>query len=76
MERAIGVRKHCFWCLSKSAGDLQLQPTKCCALVVLTALLHNMALTENIQLPEGEEMLEYMHVGCMRCSISMFIFAI
>ncbi|KAG9283459.1 putative nuclease HARBI1 [Astyanax mexicanus] len=56
VERAIGLWKQRFRCLSRSAGGLQLHPTKCCAVVVVTALLHNTALKANVQLPEDEYM--------------------
>ncbi|KAI4896464.1 hypothetical protein NFI96_009633, partial [Prochilodus magdalenae] len=55
VERAIGLWKQRFRCLSKSAGGLQLNPTKSCAVVVVTALLHNTALRANVQLPDDEE---------------------
>ncbi|KAL2077944.1 hypothetical protein ACEWY4_025629 [Coilia grayii] len=48
VERDIRVWKQSFRCLSKGARGLQLHPRKCCA------LLHNMALRENIQLPDNE----------------------
>ncbi|KAL2099465.1 hypothetical protein ACEWY4_005945 [Coilia grayii] len=54
VERAIGVWKQRFRCLNKGAGGLQLHPRKCCAVIVVTALLHNMALRANIQLPDDE----------------------
>ncbi|XP_063077094.1 putative nuclease HARBI1 [Engraulis encrasicolus] len=56
VERSIGVWKQRFRCVSKTAGGVQLNPTKCCSVVVVTALLHNMALRANVPLPEGEEM--------------------
>ncbi|KAI4887994.1 hypothetical protein NFI96_010453 [Prochilodus magdalenae] len=55
VERAIGLWKQRFRCLSKSAGGLQLNPTKSCAVVMVTALLHNTALRANVQLPDDEE---------------------
>ncbi|KAL2087184.1 hypothetical protein ACEWY4_018243 [Coilia grayii] len=54
VERAIGVWKQRFRCLNKGAGGLQLHPRKCCAVIVVTALLHNMALRANVQLPDDE----------------------
>ncbi|KAL2079802.1 hypothetical protein ACEWY4_025546 [Coilia grayii] len=54
VERAIGVWKQRFRCLNKGAGGLQLHPRKCCAVTVVAALLHNMALRANIQLPDDE----------------------
>ncbi|KAL2077820.1 hypothetical protein ACEWY4_027324 [Coilia grayii] len=46
VERAIGRWKQRFRCLSKTAGGVQLHPTKCCAVAVVTALLHNMAVRQ------------------------------
>ncbi|KAL2080618.1 hypothetical protein ACEWY4_024411 [Coilia grayii] len=58
VERAIGVWKQRFRCLSKTAGGLQLHPTKCCAIVVATAILHNMAVQANVQLPDDVVLME------------------
>ena len=41
-EWATGLYKQRFLCVSMSAGGLQLHPTTCCTVVVVTVLLHNM----------------------------------
>ncbi|KAM9469713.1 putative nuclease HARBI1 [Clarias gariepinus] len=55
VERAIGLWKLRFRCLHKSAGGLRIKPYRCCAVMVKTAMLHNMALRGNTPLPEEEE---------------------
>ncbi|XP_062375192.1 putative nuclease HARBI1 [Sardina pilchardus] len=57
VERALGMWKQRFRCVSNSAGGLKLHPTKACGVVVVTALLHNMALQDGVPLPGDEEML-------------------
>ncbi|XP_041927572.1 putative nuclease HARBI1 [Alosa sapidissima] len=57
VERALGMWKQRFRCVSNSAGGLKLHPAKACCVVVVTALLHNMALQDGIPLPADEELL-------------------
>ncbi|XP_051975359.1 putative nuclease HARBI1 [Xyrauchen texanus] len=54
VERTIGLWKQRFSCISKSSGGLKLNPTKSCSVIVVTAILHNIAVRENVQLPEEE----------------------
>ncbi|XP_051958033.1 putative nuclease HARBI1 [Xyrauchen texanus] len=54
VERTIGLWKQSFRCISKSSGGLKLNPTKSCSVIVVTAILHNIAVRENVQLPEEE----------------------
>lgn len=58
VEKAKGSRKQRFHCLSRSAGGLQLYPSKCYAVVLVTALLHNTALIVNIHLLDEDEEME------------------
>ncbi|KAJ3602710.1 hypothetical protein NHX12_030459 [Muraenolepis orangiensis] len=43
VERTIGVWKQRFRCIHRSAGGLRLQPQRCCAVLIVTAMLHNIA---------------------------------
>ncbi|XP_059389526.1 putative nuclease HARBI1 [Carassius carassius] len=54
VERTIGLWKQRFRCISKSSVGLKLNPTKSCSVIVVTAILHNIAVRENVQLPEEE----------------------
>ncbi|XP_062384609.1 putative nuclease HARBI1 [Sardina pilchardus] len=58
VERAIGIWKQRFRCISHSSGGLQLAPDKCCSVIVATALLHNLAVLANAPLPEEGLLLE------------------
>ncbi|KAI2666741.1 hypothetical protein H4Q32_026434 [Labeo rohita] len=55
LEHSIGRWKMCFRCLHKSAGGLRLKPEKCCAVAVVTAMIHNIAVSVDAALPEEEE---------------------
>nr|XP_055065258.1 putative nuclease HARBI1 [Misgurnus anguillicaudatus] len=55
VERSIGLWKMHFRCLHKSAGGLRLKPERCCAVAVVTAMLHNIAVTVGAAVPEEEE---------------------
>jgi len=52
VERTIRLWKQRVRCISKSSGGLKLNPTKFCCVIVVTAILHNIAVSENVQLPE------------------------
>ncbi|KAK6484053.1 putative nuclease HARBI1 [Huso huso] len=43
IERTFGVWKMRFRCFDKSSGGLHFTPAKCCAVIVITAMLHNIA---------------------------------
>lgn len=55
VERAIGLWKQRFRCISKSSGGLKLNPSKSCYVIVVTAILHNIAVKENVPLFDEEE---------------------
>lgn len=55
VERAIGLWKQRFRCISKSSGGLKLNSSKSCSVIVVTAILHNIAVRENVPLLEEEE---------------------
>ncbi|XP_067245484.1 putative nuclease HARBI1 [Chanodichthys erythropterus] len=55
VERSIGHWKMRFRCLHKSAGGLRMKPERCCAVAVVTAMLHNITVSGGAALPEEEE---------------------
>lgn len=55
MERTIGLWKQRFHCISESSGGLKLNPSKSCSVIVVTAILHTIAVRENVQLLDEEE---------------------
>ncbi|KAL2090743.1 hypothetical protein ACEWY4_013006 [Coilia grayii] len=56
VERSIGRWKMRFRCLHKSAGGLLFTPAKACAVICVTAMLHNIAVRARAAcVPEGEE---------------------
>nr|XP_055053771.1 putative nuclease HARBI1 [Misgurnus anguillicaudatus] len=63
VERSIGRWKMRFRCLHKSAGGLRLKPQRCCAVVVATAMLHNIAVTGGAALPEEVDEEEEEEAG-------------
>ena len=54
-ERTIGRWKLRFRCLHKSGGGLQFSPAKSCAVICVTALLHNIAAKAGVALGEPDE---------------------
>lgn len=58
VERSIGIWKMRFRCIHKSAGGLRFAPGKCCAVVVVTAMLHNIAVRSGVPLPMEQEVEE------------------
>ena len=53
VERSFGVLKQRFRCLDFSGGIMQFSPSRCCNIIVATAVLHNMCITDSTQLPEN-----------------------
>ncbi|XP_046873375.1 putative nuclease HARBI1 [Hypomesus transpacificus] len=58
VERTLGTWKMRFRCLRKSAGGLLFHPTKCCAVIAVTAMLHNLAVRAGTPLGPQEDQLE------------------
>lgn len=54
VERTIGRLKLRFRCLHKSGGGLPFKPTKSCAVICVTAMLHNIATRAGAALDEQE----------------------
>ncbi|XP_073703963.1 GTPase IMAP family member 8-like [Garra rufa] len=54
VKRAIRLWKQ-FLCISKSSGGLKLNPSKSCSVIVVTAILHNIAVKEIGQLLDEKE---------------------
>ena len=55
IERVFGRWKARFRCLSRSAGGLRLPPLKACQVIVVTAMLHNIAVRAGLPDVEQEE---------------------
>ncbi|XP_062375190.1 putative nuclease HARBI1 [Sardina pilchardus] len=55
VERTIGRWKMRFRCLHRSSGGLLFSPAKACAVICVTAMLHNIAVWAGLQLDEPEE---------------------
>ena len=55
VERTIGRWKLRFRCLHKSGGGLQFSPAKSCAVICVTAMLHNIAAKAGAVIGEPEE---------------------
>ena len=51
IENAFGVWKSRFRCLDKSGGVLQFSPQRCIKIITATAVLHNIAVRNGVQLP-------------------------
>ena len=51
-ERSFGVLKQRFRCLDFSGGAIQLTPSRCCKIILATAVLHNMCITDYTPLPK------------------------
>ncbi|XP_062384538.1 putative nuclease HARBI1 [Sardina pilchardus] len=45
VERVFGTWKSRYRCLHRSSGGLRLSPRKCCQVIVVTAMLHNIAVS-------------------------------
>uniref|UniRef100_UPI0037E94BCA putative nuclease HARBI1 n=1 Tax=Semicossyphus pulcher TaxID=241346 RepID=UPI0037E94BCA len=43
IERVFGRWKSCYRCIHRSSGGLRLSPVKCCRVIVVRAMLHNIA---------------------------------
>ncbi|XP_030284378.1 putative nuclease HARBI1 [Sparus aurata] len=43
VERVFGIWKSRYRCIHRSSGGLRLSPLKCCRVIVVTAMLHNIA---------------------------------
>ena len=56
IECAIGHWKH--RCIHRSAGGLKFTPATCCAVIVVTAMLHNIAVRARAHLPMEEDEVE------------------
>ena len=54
-ERMIGRWKLRFRCFYKSSGGLQFSPAKSCAVICVTAMLHNIAAKAGVALVEPED---------------------
>ena len=54
IERVFGRWKKRFRCLSRSAGGLRLSPLKACQVIVVTAMLHNIAIRAGLPDPEDD----------------------
>ena len=54
IERVFGRWKNRFRCLSRSAGGLRLSPLKACQVIVVTAMLHNIAIRAGLPDPEDD----------------------
>lgn len=52
IERAFGLWKSRFRCIDASGGAMQLEPEKCCQVIMATAVLHNMAVEDKTPLPD------------------------
>ena len=50
IERAFGVAKLRFRCIHKSAGELMYDPLKCCQMIVVCFILHNICTEHNMPL--------------------------
>ena len=55
IERVFGWWKSRFRCISRSAGGLRLRPLKSCEVIVVTAMLHNIAVRAGLPLPDVAE---------------------
>ncbi|XP_035271766.1 putative nuclease HARBI1 [Anguilla anguilla] len=51
VERTIGRWKHRFRCIHRLAGGLKFSPAKCCAVIVVTAMLHNITVRARAHMP-------------------------
>lgn len=52
IERCFGVLKQRFRCIDFSGGAMQFRPSRCCKIILATAVLHNMCICDKTQLPE------------------------
>ena len=52
IERCFGVLKQRFRCLDFSGGAMQFSPSRCCNIILATAVLHNMCILDKTQIPE------------------------
>uniref|UniRef100_A0A9J8CWU3 Putative nuclease HARBI1 n=1 Tax=Cyprinus carpio carpio TaxID=630221 RepID=A0A9J8CWU3_CYPCA len=52
VERAIGLLKGRWLCLSSTGGTLQYQPEKACKIIMACSVLHNLAIRQGIPLQE------------------------
>lgn len=52
IERCFGVLKQRFRCLDFSGGTMQFSPSRCCRIILATAVLHNMCIVDKTELPE------------------------
>ncbi|KAL1268609.1 hypothetical protein QQF64_033972 [Cirrhinus molitorella] len=57
VERTLGRWKLRFWAIHKSSGGLLFVPQKCCAVITVTAMLHNIAVRarESLDIREKDE---------------------
>ncbi|KAL1279068.1 hypothetical protein QQF64_025741 [Cirrhinus molitorella] len=55
VERTLGRWKLCFRAIHKSSGGLLFVPQKCCAVITVTAMLHNIAVWARVPLDIREE---------------------
>jgi len=58
IERCFGVLKQRFRCLDFSGGATQFSPSRCCNIILATAVLHNMCILDKTQLPEDLRVMQ------------------
>ncbi|KAK3748964.1 hypothetical protein QZH41_006850 [Actinostola sp. cb2023] len=55
IERCFGLWKQRFRCVDVSGGAMQFEPSRCCRIILAIAVLHNMCLKDNTDLPLGAD---------------------
>ena len=58
IENTFGIWKSRFRCLDKSGGKLLFTPSKCCKIIVSAAVLHNIAIRNNLPQPHFDNVLD------------------
>lgn len=54
IERAFGVTKQRFRCMHRTGGEMTYAPVKCCKIIVVCMILHNMCMDANLPLNEDD----------------------
>jgi len=63
VERAFGVLKSRFMCIDTSARTLLYKQGKCCDIVIVVVVLHNLCIDNRIPLPLGNDQVDNGNIG-------------